>query len=77
MTDNDIRELVRSAIARHLGGQAAAPVHAPLAAPQSGSAAVSVSFHRYPLPRPPGESMCLIEPAVTCNHCGYCECHGH
>ena len=20
---------------------------------------------------------CLIEPAVTCNHCGYCKSHGH
>ena len=23
-----------------------------------------------------GES-CLIEPAVTCNHCGYCKSYGH
>jgi hypothetical protein len=20
---------------------------------------------------------CLIEPAVTCNHCGYCKSYGH
>ncbi len=20
---------------------------------------------------------CLIEPAVACNHCGYCKSHGH
>jgi hypothetical protein len=20
---------------------------------------------------------CLIEPAVSCNHCGYCQSHGH
>ncbi len=24
----------------------------------------------------PGDS-CLIEPAVPCNHCGYCQTHGH
>jgi hypothetical protein len=20
---------------------------------------------------------CVIEPSVTCNHCGYCKSHGH
>ena len=20
---------------------------------------------------------CVIEPRVTCNHCGYCKSHGH
>jgi threonine dehydrogenase-like Zn-dependent dehydrogenase len=20
---------------------------------------------------------CLVEPAVGCNHCGYCKSHGH
>ncbi|HUL75107.1 MAG TPA: hypothetical protein VLT86_18480 [Vicinamibacterales bacterium] len=20
---------------------------------------------------------CVIEPEVTCNHCGYCKSHGH
>jgi threonine dehydrogenase-like Zn-dependent dehydrogenase len=20
---------------------------------------------------------CVIEPGVTCNHCGYCKSHGH
>jgi hypothetical protein len=23
------------------------------------------------------EGPCLIEPAVSCNHCGYCLSHGH
>jgi hypothetical protein len=27
--------------------------------------------------RPPGETDCIIEPSVTCNHCGYCQCYGH
>jgi hypothetical protein len=38
---------------------------------------VSISFGRYALPRAEDDTMCIIEPAVTCNHCGYCQCHGH
>ena len=33
------------------------------------------SHHRYALPEADGP--CLIEPAVPCNHCGYCQSHGH
>jgi hypothetical protein len=25
----------------------------------------------------PSEGPCLIEPGVPCNHCGYCQSHGH
>jgi hypothetical protein len=34
-----------------------------------------MSHQRYALPDSGGA--CLIEPAVTCNHCGYCQSHGH
>ena len=33
------------------------------------------SHYRYALP--PSDGPCLIEPAVPCNHCGYCQSHGH
>jgi hypothetical protein len=33
------------------------------------------SHYRYALP--PSGGPCLIEPKVQCNHCGYCESHGH
>jgi hypothetical protein len=71
MTDDEIRQLVRSAIARHLGDAAAAPAQPAPAQP------VPVAFARYPLPRAADDVMCLIEPSVRCNHCGYCQCHGH
>jgi hypothetical protein len=29
------------------------------------------------LPVPSGDGPCLIEPAVMCNHCGYCKSYGH
>ena len=38
---------------------------------------VHPSFGRYLLPREPGDGgPCLIEPAVRCNHCGFCQSHG-
>lgn len=33
------------------------------------------SHHQYTLP--PSGGPCLIEPGVRCNHCGYCQSHGH
>jgi hypothetical protein len=76
MTDDELRALVRDAIARHLGTAAATPVPA---------SAVAVplwrshpSFGKYLLPTGTDQDgPCLIEPAVTCNHCGFCLSHGH
>ncbi|MDH4063168.1 MAG: hypothetical protein OEW19_02115 [Acidobacteriota bacterium] len=74
MTDDEIRQLIRSAIARHLGPAA---THDPLAAaPALPAARATISFARYQLPRAPDDVQCLIEPAVACTHCGYCQCHG-
>lgn len=33
------------------------------------------SNYQYALP--PSDGPCLIEPGVPCNHCGYCQTHGH
>jgi hypothetical protein len=33
------------------------------------------SHYQYALP--PSDGPCFIEPAVRCNHCGYCQTHGH
>jgi hypothetical protein len=72
MNDEELRALIREAIARHLGAPAASPGATPAAA-----ASAPLSFRRYPVPRVSDDGMCLIEPGVRCNHCGYCECHGH
>jgi hypothetical protein len=77
MTDDQLRALVRESVARHLGltpsGQAGAPAAA--------SPRMHPSHYRYvTLQRgSEGEAAgpCIIEPAVTCNHCGYCQSHGH
>jgi hypothetical protein len=77
MTEDDLRALVRQAVARHL--TAAGMGSAPAAPSEPGPPAPGVhpSFGRYLLPREPGDGgACLIEPAVKCNHCGFCQSHG-
>ena len=73
MNEDRLRALVRDAVARHLEG---APGRFQ---PPSAGEPLTVSSHashfRYSLPESGGP--CLIEPAVPCNHCGYCESHGH
>ena len=63
--------MVRESIARALGGPADRPGvgAAPLVF------ARHTSHYRYTLPESDGP--CLIEPAVQCNHCGFCQSHGH
>ena len=74
MNEDAVRSLVREAIAKQLSPAAGdeplqfAPVpRLPLAS--------HASHFRYALPGS-GEA-CLIEPTVQCNHCGYCQSHGH
>ena len=33
------------------------------------------SHYQYALQ--PSDGPCVIEPGVHCNHCGYCQSHGH
>ncbi len=68
MNEDAVREMVRDALARRGAGPGAPPLQ-----PERPSAAMS--HQRYALPESDGP--CLIEPAVACNHCGYCQSHGH
>ena len=75
MNDDQLRALVRDAVARHLGREAAGPGAAP--APLA-SLRLHPSHYRYALTSGGDETgPCLIEPTVACNHCGYCQSHGH
>jgi hypothetical protein len=69
MNEHEVREMVRAAVARRLATPEGAQdtLQLPLAS--------DMSHQRYALPDSGGA--CLIEPAVTCNHCGYCQSHGH
>jgi hypothetical protein len=68
MTEQEVRQLVRAAIARRRG-----PAAAPAAA-EPRQTAVHVSHQRFLLPS--GDGPCLVEPAVQCTHCGFCQSHG-
>jgi hypothetical protein len=88
MNEDQLRAMIREAVARHLGGAPSAIPPAP---------ALAQSSLQIPSPSPLAPSLksslhpshvqyltvvnagdaCVIEPAVSCNHCGYCKCHGY
>ena len=74
MTDQELRALVRDAVARHLGSQPSmAMPGAPALFPRE-----HASHGLFLLPSgADAEGPCIIEPAVTCNHCGFCKSYGH
>ena len=79
MTEDDLRALVRQAVARHLtaSGGDAGGAGASAAGPGASAPGVHPRFGRYLLPREPGsDGACLIEPSVTCPDCGFCPSRG-
>jgi hypothetical protein len=73
MTEQELRALVRDAIAKHAGAQAAATQPS-----STTSTRLHPSHTLIALPAGvDGDGFCIIEPAVTCNHCGYCKSLGH
>jgi hypothetical protein len=77
MTDQEIRAMIRDSIARHVG---AAP--GPASGAYAGESVLTFHAHashgRFALVRGgDDDGACLIEPAVRCNHCGFCQSFGH
>ncbi len=75
MNEDALRALVRETLTRleSAGGDAEHPYGTPA---HPVTFAAHASHFRYAgLPTSGGP--CLIEPGVRCNHCGYCESHGH
>jgi hypothetical protein len=75
MTEPELRALVRDVIARHVRHEGAAQESIPGVTTLSGRHASHAMFVL-----PEGSDIdgpCLIEPAVMCNHCGYCKSYGH
>ena len=79
MTDEELRALVRDAIARHLPASARPESSASFGAASPVPLWRShASFGKYILPTGTDQDgPCLIEPGVMCNHCGFCLSHGH
>jgi hypothetical protein len=70
MNEDVLRAMVREAVARRL-----TPGDALQGEAQPLTLTAHASHFRYALP--PSGGPCVIEPTVPCNHCGYCESHGH
>jgi hypothetical protein len=73
MNEQELRRLVRDVIARHGAGATGEPARS------AGPSVVGHASHamfRLPVD-PQDEGRCVIEPAVMCNHCGFCKSWGH
>ena len=89
MNEQDVRALVREAIERHLGrpdspANRIGPGPDVHEAPDVRRARLQSSYghpSHILLKVLPGsdvdDGMCVIEPRVRCNHCGFCQSYGH
>ena len=84
VNEQDVRALVREAIERHLGRpdekRGEKRYREPFSPDHSEKGSRYLFSHTL-LKVLPGsqvdEGMCVIEPAVRCNHCGFCQSYGH
>lgn len=79
MTEQELRAIIRDAIARHAASRAATghtatpSTHVPFTVVHQ-----HASHALFAVPAgADGDGPCVIEPAVACNHCGYCKSYGH
>lgn len=78
MNDDQLRSLIRDVIRRQLAAETPVPGLRPPAAGPWPDVHAHPSHWRFTLARgADGDGPCLIEPAVTCIHCGYCQSRGH
>jgi hypothetical protein len=71
MNEAELRAIVRETIARVASRRDSVVADTPTLLHLSSHP----SSYQYTLP--PSDGPCLIEPGVRCNHCGYCQTHGH
>ena len=78
MTDQELRAMVRDVDRAARAARAGAPIAAARRSAVAAPFSAHASHLRLPLARGgDGDGACLIEPAVRCNHCGYCQSLGH
>jgi len=86
MTEQELRALVREAIARHVSGATGTSNPDPASRIPHPGSRLPPPGSRLPPPAtachamfvlPESDGPCLIEPSVPCNHCGYCKSFGH
>ena len=80
---DDVRRAVDVALRRHLERKArSSPVSAPAAGGVGARLYAHSSHARFTLAHPAGSvnaegTVCVVEPTVSCTHCGYCLSYGH
>jgi hypothetical protein len=81
MTDQELRGMIRESIARHVGADAEPARETAYVSGTrvpAGAYGAHASHARLALVTGGDENgACLIEPAVRCNHCGYCQSQGY
>jgi hypothetical protein len=81
MNEQELRAVVRAAIQKQLGGSSShvslPEPEQPAMVPQSVPFGSHASHYIYMQLVNDNGGQCLIEPKVPCNHCGYCQSHGH
>ena len=88
MNDQELRQIVRQAIARNLGVQGPGsgvqgqsrvqgPVQSPVQFVPESVPFGSHASHAIYLQLVNSGTACVIEEHVQCDHCGYCKSHGH
>jgi hypothetical protein len=81
MNEQELRALVREAVERHLRPQSN-PAHDAGLQPGISTGLQPARHASHVLLKVvPGseidDGMCVIEPRVKCNHCGFCQSYGH
>lgn len=77
MTNEELRAIVRDAVARHLGAGVQAGAAPPPEAPPAHLTVPAHASHAIYLTVVNVDDACLIEPSMPCNHCHYCKSHGY
>ena len=76
MNEQELRSIVRDAIARHTADRGTLPAATPPPPVNMVHQHVSHALFAVPAGADTGGA-CVIQPAVACNHCGYCKSYGH
>jgi hypothetical protein len=78
MTEEELRQMVRDSIARARENSMQDRDSVPFVRAPDSAAFLHASHGRLPLMRGgDDDGACLIEPAVRCNDCGFCQSYGH
>ena len=80
ISEQELRGMIREAIARHAGHAGDDPACAPDIPTRITAGTPSARVHGSHLMfalESTNDGACIIEPSVACNHCGYCKSMGH